>query len=245
MKKYFAHNLAALLNKTNMSPYTLAEYMSTEPSTIYRWINPDLPTIPRSRTRVVLGEIFGVDPNELTKGYIDTDGLVVMKPEQNTQNAQKKRTFRNTRVPLVKAGCGLTIASLFEDDIGTEEDGLAPAAIDWLPAAPDRDLLQERTIAVRQSGSAVAPTVNNGDLVYIDFAFGGAEKPTYKEGDLVLAEPLTSDEKHGQDPVIRKLVYGDNEQDLWLTATNPDWPGTRTVKARFVLGKVVAIFRKL
>ena len=82
--------------------------------------------------------------------------------------------------------------------------------------------------------------------VYVSSKLAGRiDKIFVKEGDLVLAEPATPETNKSNAPVIRKLVYGDNEEDRWLTATNPDFPGTRTVKARDILGKVVAIFRKL
>lgn len=243
MSNYFLKNMQALMEKWNATPYTLAPHLGTEPSTIYRWLNPDLPRVPRSRMRVTIGEFFGVDPNELVDGLIDVNNLEAKNTEQK---ALVKRSYRGKRIPLVTADKSLLLAGLLSDDIESYNGELWPGAKEWLPAAPDLDLPQDRLVAMRHSGAAMSPTIENGDLVYIDFVFSGdMEVPDFKEGDLVLAEPATPETNKSNAPVIRKLVYGDNEEDRWLTATNPDFPGTRTVKARDILGKVVAIFRKL
>lgn len=246
MSNYFCKNMQALMEKWGATPYTLAPYLGTEPSTIYRWINPEVANVPRSRMRVTIAEFFGVEPNELVDGLIDVDSLAVKNPEQK---GLVKRTYRGKRIPLVSLDDCLVIAAMFDDDIGTEEQGLTPVAKEWLPAAPGLEMPQDSLIALRMTGSAMAPTIQSGDLVYVHFMFGGdmtgSNGVEISEGDLVLAEPVTSDKLEDRGAVIRKLVYGDNERDEWLAATNPDFPGTRTIKSNMVLGKVVAIFRKL
>lgn len=243
MTNYFVENVQALLKKAVMTPNALSERLGVDSATVYRWLDPKFQSLPRSRTLVLLAEFFGVEPNKLVTERLDLND--VDKPSSNT-SVNKKRTYRGSRIPLVTADNTLLLAGLLSDDIENVNSELWPGAKEWLPAAPDLDLPQERLVAIRVTGSAMAPIIQNGDLVYVDFIFGGdMESPDIKEGDIVLAEPSGPGKPMTNAPVVRKLVYGDNEQDRWLTATNPDFPGTRTVKANDILGKVVSIYRKL
>lgn len=239
MTNYFVENVQALLKKAVMTPNALSERLGVDSATVYRWLDPKVQSLPRSRTLVLLAEFFGVDPNKLVNEPLDIND--VNKPAESS-GATKKRTYRGTRIPLVSETEHLWFASWLSDDIETTDDEALPGAKEWLPAAPDLDLEQERLVALRNTGSAMAPTIQNGDLVYVDFAFGGMAAPSIEEGDIVLAHLEGKDNKT---PVIRKLIYGDNRDDKWLTATNPDFPGTRTVKAGAILGKVVSIYRKI
>ena len=237
---FFGKNLQALLNKTGVTPYALAAHLNTEPSTVYRWLNPEVATTPRSRTRVAIAELFGVDPNRLVSGPMNVED-VELNSEDETK--LKKRSYRGSRIPVVDLNESLWLAAWFSDDISTENNELVPGATEWLPAAPDLDLPQENLIATRATGSAMAPTILAGDLVYILFDFAGTlSVPYINEGDIVLAYP---EGKDSNTPILRKLVYGDSVHDKWLAATNPDFPGTRTIKAGAIVGKAVSIYRKL
>ena len=86
--------------------------------------------------------------------------------------------------------------------------------------------LKMRQLAV--SGSALAPQIKDGDIVFIDADSG------FLDGDFVAAEV-----EGKSAPVIRKAMKGDGE-NVWLIATNPEWQGERQLKAAKILGVVVA-----
>lgn len=238
MTEYFATNLKALMDKAGISPYELAHRIGTEPSTIYRWLDPEVRSIPRTRTRVVIGDFFGVDPNKIVYEELDVNSA-----EKDVTSIYKSKANDN-RIPLVEAESGLAVLTMFDDDVSSVTDDLAPGAKKWLPGAPDESLNANRLVAIYAQNNAVAPEVCKGDLVYVDFNFAEQGSSAVDDGDLVLAVPNET-ESTDSAAVIRQLVYGENERDLWLKATNPDWPGNRMLRCRFVLGKVVAIFRKL
>lgn len=244
MTTHFIDNINFLMEKMELTPFAFAERIGIDSATVYRWLDPKIQSVPRSRTLMTLGQFFGVDAERLLKERFD-DATVFEINEQPKKKPPKR--ISGTAVPLMKASFGLTFASLFDNDVGLSREDISPAAEQWLPPAPDAEIKSESLIAIRVQGDAMAPTIQDGDLVYIDFCFGqlsdGTEE-TWSNNDIVLATPA-HEKGEAPAPILRKLVYGDNEQDLWLTATNPDFPGTRTVKASIVLGKVVAIFRKL
>lgn len=79
---------------------------------------------------------------------------------------------------------------------------------------------------IRVSGSALHPDVKDGDTVYYN------ENERVNDGDIVAAE---ADGLNAS--VVRKVLKGENG-DIWLLATNPDWPGEKKLKAKRILGVV-------
>lgn len=75
-------------------------------------------------------------------------------------------------------------------------------------------------------GSAVLPEIKDGDTVYFN------ETEQINDNDFVVAEAEDT-----TDPVVRKVLKGENG-DIWLLATNPDWPGEKKLKAKRILGVV-------
>lgn len=245
MSKLFAKNLKMLLEKFGMTPNDLAIRINSNESTVYRWLNPSLSYLPRSRTRLAICTVFNVDPfklvhEDLTKADLSSD---FTSSEAYTRMA----VALDNPIPMVTASANLVLASVCDDDVELRRDQFTPAAEKWLPAAPDNSLKQNQLVAIVASGNAMAPEIRAGDIVYVEFEFGGLDPVEYKDGDTVLA---FSDKKYlnyneAEPPIIRKIVFGDNKKEFWLKATNPDWPGEQTVKGLSTLGKVVAIFRKL
>lgn len=241
MSDFFAKNLQTLLDKTGMSVYDLAPKIATEPSTIYRWLNPEVGSIPRARTRVALANVFGVDPNRLVYEPLSENDEVTVTPSENIGNT---KTSVGLPIPLLAHTRGLIIPNVFDNDVGLVKDDLSPCADSWLPAAPDSSLNNENLVVVRMPDDSMAPIIKCGDLVYVEFEF---QTPMdFENNDLVLADrQLSSGDSKKVSAIIRKLVYGDHPGDAWLVATNTEWPGTRQVRASILYGKVVAIFRKL
>lgn len=242
MTNFFAKNLQMLLDKTGMSVYDLAPRIGTSASTVYRWLDPNFSYLPRSRTRVTISEVFGVDPVELV--YSDMAGATE-DPEGNKVERANVHRVIGDRVPLLFNTANLDIPHAFDDDISITKAELTPSAEKWLPPCPDETIRSTDLIAIRMNGEAMAPEIRDGDLLYVDFDFAFKPIPNeYKSGDLVLANHWSPQKK--EEVLVRKLAYGDSTEEIWLKATNPDWPPEkRLVKGTMVLGKVVAIFRKL
>ena len=242
MTNRFAENINFLLEKTGMTPHGFSERLGIDSATVYRWLDPKFQSVPRARTLLTLSQFFNVGAERLL--YERFDDTTVFEMNEQPKKKTVKR-INGTAVPLMKVDYALKLSAMVDSDIGLSSDDMSPEAEQWLPPAPDADIKSESLIAIRATGDAMAPTIKDGDLVYVEFNFGQMfEAISWRNNDIVLATP---EHKKGETPapILRKLVYGDNENDQWLTATNPDFPGTRTVKAEMVLGKVVAIFRKL
>ena len=239
MSDFFAKNLQMLLDKSGMSVYDLGPRIDADPSTIYRWLNPTIGSIPRSRTRLAIASVFDVDPSEML--YRDlTEASADGASAKKNPNTSYMSCDKNS-IPLVEAKQNLRLASAFDTDFSLEPGKLIPNAIDWIPGVPDRKLQRKRLAALVAKGNAMAPTICNGDVVYVEFEFGDKRLP-HSEGEIVLME---YEENNGVSVGFRELAFGDSEEDRWGRATNPDWPKERMAKAQFIFGKVVAIFRKL
>lgn len=244
---FFAENISFLLQKADLTPNALSEKLGVDSATVYRWLDPKIQSIPRSRTRVLVSQFFGVDAEKLINEKFTSDTPINIG---SSVGGKPIKRVSGEPIPLMKNDWQLGVLSFFDDDAAVSHEDFPACAQKWLPAAPDKTLNQDQLIAINATGNAMAPEIRDGDLVYVefDFFFEGKERPIYRDGDFVLAEPKK--EKNGEEidktpPIIRKLIYGDNEHDMWLKATNPDFPGAKFVKAHTVLGKVVAIFRKL
>lgn len=242
MTNFFAKNLQMLLDKSGMSVYDLAPRIGTSASTVYRWLDPNLSYLPRSRTRVTISEVFGVDPVELV--YTNMSGAAE-GAEGNKAERANIHSVLGERIPLLASTANLEIPHIFDDDISLTKAELTPSAEKWLPPCPDEAVRSTDLIAIRMNGEAMAPEIRDGDLLYVDFDFAFKPIPNeYKSGDIVLANHFPTPNK--EEVLVRKLSYGDSPDEVWLKATNPDWPSEkRLVKGSLIFGKVVAIFRKL
>ena len=239
MDNFFSANLSMLLTKSAMTPYALAKHLGTEPSTVYRWLDPEVNARPRSRTLVAIAQLFQVDPADLAyKRLSPTDTDIppdVGLPVPDKQEAKKP-------IPFVELSSDLFTTWLMGEDISLASEGFGQVAKRWLPPLPIEGIDQENLIAIKAIGDALAPDIKDGDLVYIDFRFDGDCDPL-PNGSFVLAD-IESNDKNAL-PVLRKLIYGDSFKDMWLSSTNPDWPGTKLVHASIVYGRVVTIVRGL
>ena len=253
MTNYFAENLQLLLDKSGMGVYTLAPLIDASVSSIYRWLDPKIAFVPRTRTRVAIANVFGVDPVDLVNKKLTIESPVTpdgkYKAPAGTLTISGlgpavASTALGEPIPLLANTQNLLIANVMDDDVGLTKNSLTPCAKAWLPPAPIRVKGKDNLVVVQMPDDSMAPEIKCGDLVYIEFEF---QKPLdFNNGDLVLADrQLGPDENKNTPALIRKLVIGDHPGDAWLVATNTEWPGTRQVRASTPYGKVVGIFRKL
>ena len=250
MSEHFKKNLNELMSSKGISAYFLAKQIGVEYSTVFRWLDEKTKSTPRGRTLVAIGSFFNIDPLRLLADNFSADET---KVEIAEKKSYKNKIVKGELIPLTKISQGLSVMSLLgENDIAINDGEIAPPAEEWLPPVPDKDLRSSRLIAVKAVGEAMAPEINDGDIVYIEMDYFEDNKAVeVHNNDIVLADPERPDGEKDKDfplyppPVIRKLVYGNDEHDLWLKATNPEWPGTKLLKGSCVLGKVVAIFRRI
>lgn len=242
MKNFFTSNVLKLLEKHGMSPFALSERLGIHSSTVYRWLDPEISFLPRARTRVAIAEFFGVDPNALMYEDIQTNDVPPLPNKTNPAITppKKERNFAvKTKIPLLNLSSDFFFAAFFGEDFETNDGNIVAKAEQWLPPLPDTTIPHDNLIAVKAEGDALAPDIKDGDIVYLEFAFNPEFQA--KHGDYVLAEPKSDDK--APPTILRKLVKGDLKDQYWLTVTNPDWFGTRTVEGGRVYGRVVAIFR--
>lgn len=242
MKNFFASNVTKLLEKHNMSPFALSERLGVHSATVYRWLDPEFLHLPRARTRVAVAEFFGIDPNALMNEDLQKSNmpqLPAMTSSVATAQKPERTTSAKAKIPLLKLSSDFFFAQELGEDFETQEGSIIPKADMWLPPLPYATIPHDNLIAVKAEGDALAPDIKDGDIVYLEFAFDPEFQA--KHGDYVLAEPKSDDK--APPTILRKLVKGDLKDQYWLTVTNPDWFGTRTVEGGRVYGRVVAIFR--
>ena len=204
---FFVENLNFLLRKTGLSPYSLANKIGVDPTSVYRWINKN--THPQSQARLRLEELFGISFNTLVYKKLDEDTPV--KISDNYASPIETKVPENSSTRQIES---------------------------WARLAPMPDLNTKGLLITSAVDDAMLPEIKKGDLVYIDSRPG-----ITRNNDIVLSIPIQESEKL-QGAVIRRLVLNNND-DAYLVSDNPNWPGARFIKAETIVGKVVAIFRKL
>lgn len=229
MTNTFCENLKFLRHKQGWSVYEMADRLGLRPSTVYRL--EDTPNVtPRERTIMAISDLFGVDPDDLKNKKLSEENFKTTTP-------QITRDIRGEPIPVIDTN-GLAAKMLEDlDDVGNFGEGAEMfGAQDWLPPLPYHHSKDKKTVAWVMQGEALEPTIKNGDTLYVDGCFDKAP-PKAKSGDFVLA--TAADTNH----YVRKLVCGDNGEQ-WLVATNPDYPGERSIKCKRIHGVVVGLYRR-
>lgn len=231
---YFKRNFELLQIRSGLSWFEIARRADIDYATIYRMMNSKDGYSPRSRTRERLAYVFGVDANAMRNTLFDDETPIKVRDKGDLPQEDYK--FNPERIPLAKSTYALDWLSLLDDDLPSTDDGFFVTE-KWLPPLPFQTKDNQRLIAIKAVGNALAPMILEGDLVYLD-RVTEHEKTGVKNGDLILAAA-----KGANSLVLRKLVIDDMGQQ-WLMATNPDWPGQRSVQCLQIVGIVTAIARQ-
>lgn len=231
---YFKRNFELLQIRSGLSWFEIARRADIDYATIYRMMNSKDGYSPRSRTRERLAYVFGVDANAMRNTLFDDETPIKVRDKGDLPQEDYK--FNPERIPLAKSTYALDWLSLLDDDLPSTDDGFFVTE-KWLPPLPFQTKDNQRLIAIKAVGNALAPMILEGDLVYLD-RVTEHEKTGVKNGDLILAAA-----KGVNSLVLRKLVIDDMGQQ-WLMATNPDWPGQRSVQCLQIVGIVTAIARQ-
>ena len=235
---YFKRNFELLQTRSGLSWFEIARRADIDYATIYRMMNSKDGYSPRSRTRERLAYVFGVDANAMRNTLFDDE--TPMKVRDKGDLPQEDYQFNPERIPLAKSTYALDFLSILDDDLPSTDDGLFVTE-KWLPPLPFQTKEDQRLIAIKAIGNALAPSILEGDLVYLD-KVTERDVEDVKNGDFVLAV-ADSNPNGPRNIVLRKLVIDDMGQQ-WLMATNPDWPGQRSVACEQVVGVVIAIARQ-
>ena len=218
----FSNKLQELLSSRGISGYAVAKGTGLPKSTISRLLNGEA-TTPRSSTLAELAAFLGITPSELTEGtdledkYLPKTGKIV----------------KGLRVPLLSSP---TDAFYY---VGIEED--VPIGSDYLPPFPFEQDQKRELIAVVMDSDALAPRIRKGDIVYFDTVMcTGKNEYEAKNGDIVLAMFEGRDGK-----ALIRQYFVDDLGKRWLTATNPLWPGERSLSCSLVHGVAVGFCGKL
>lgn len=177
-------NLNYLRTTRGESVNSIAVSCGIKASTLSRFLSGEI-TSPRTATLASLANYFNLTPEELV-------GSDVSKLPKNRPPVDDK-ILRSTLIPLVT---GAGAASLYFLDLWPYKDSeheLAPLC--WLPPPPDSKLInfinardeetsdKQPVFAFTVVGSAMKPSLSDGDLVY--FANAAVWQP--KDGQIVLA----------------------------------------------------------
>lgn len=218
----FSKKLGDLLIQQQLTGYAVAKGTGLPASTISRILNGEAST-PRSSTLAELAAFLGMTPSELTEGteleekYLPKKGKIV----------------KGLKVPLVPSPSD----AFFDSGIG----GDVPIGSDFLPPFPFEQNQKRELIAVVMDSDALAPRVRKGDIIYFDTVMQ-TDKNEYdaKNGDIVLALF-----EGGAGQALIRQYFVDDLGKRWLTATNPLWPGERSLSCSLVHGVAVGFCGKL
>lgn len=232
----FIKNFRYLVDRSGLSLYEVAKKANLDYTTVYRILKSKQSNEPRARTRAVVARVFGVDPSAMSRTTFDHDTPFKVLPDEEipTQHSSPSRSKED--IPLAKSTYALQVLAILDDDLPVDSDGLFETE-SWLPPLPFHSKEEQKLVAIKAVGNALAPMILEGDLVYLD-QVTEPKKTGVKNGNLVLAVAKGADSL-----VLRKLVIDDMGQQ-WLMATNPDWPGQRSVACEQIVGIVTAIARQ-
>lgn len=217
----FSTKLQELLSSRGLSGYAVSKGTGLPKSTISRLLNGEA-TTPRSSTLAELAAFLGTTPSELTEGT-DLEEKYLHKPG---------KIVKGLRVPLLSSPTDAFFYTGIEGDV--------PIGSDYLPPFPFEQDPKKELIAVAMDSDALAPRIRKGDVVYFDTVMR-TDKNEYdaKNGDIVLA----LFENSGQ-ALVREF-FKDELGKRWLVATNPLWPGERSIACAMVGGVAVGFCAKL
>lgn len=223
---FLAENLKFLRTHSGLSQLALARRIGCQSSTINRIEDDTVRAQPRERTLLALAQLFNLSPEKLLN-----EKLTELPSGEQTQPLFEV----GEPIPLIpKKGVYQKLLSGTDDAMSVEEAGEEIGTKTWLPPLPFGDSKKRTLVAYVMEGEALAPDIKDGDVLYVEGIFG--EDPQPRSGQVVIAE---SDEKL----YVRKLIRGDNDEQ-WLAATNPDWPGEKTLPCGRIYGAVVGLYRR-
>lgn len=254
-------NLRFLMEKHSETTNAVAVSSGIKASTLMRLLDGSS-AAPRNSTLQALAMHFGVTPGALMKLDLSVE-------------AEELVEHKNVSEP---------ISLLMEDEVfqvyyWNEEDTAKENTFSyrrlsndrtWISAPPDQeliDLIKEESDALLPAifaftvkGNAMAPTLSDGDIVYVRYTptepmfdqegdmLGFFTPNEVKNGDFVLAYGSKKDEETKKTRgymVVRQFCKGDTTSfDDYLVSTNPDWPGERSLICERIIGKIVGRYTK-
>ena len=234
MANYFPKNVKYLRQKNGLSVYDLAKKLNVAPSTVYRL--EDGPYLrPQERTVMAVSNIFDVPYENPLDVAIEQLGSSTGPNKIGAPLELQK--VNGIPIPLITPQAVLITPFTLGDDVEhTSEADKEYGAIKWLPPLPFEHSKEKKLVAFMMEGEALSPEIKDGDTIFIDGLYND-ETLSPKTGQLVLAESQGG-------VYIRKLMIGENNQQ-WLIATNPQWPGNRALPCDRIYGVVVGLYRKI
>ena len=230
-ERNFYENFNKILKERGLSVSAVANLANIQPSTLLRYVKRGPVPALRADLRAAVAQALGVSveamesKSELKPASAGFGAVPVWTEDDLLRYASADRAFGGPTLPTGMAAFSAA---------GKE---LVPAPIGEKPS----DETGRGTIAVRMNSEALSPEIMLGDMVYFRL-YDHAEDffGLYPKSYFALAVI------DGKYVAIRKLIKGEMGED-WLTATNPSWPGEKTIKGSKanILGVAIAVYRKL
>ena len=253
-------NLRFLMEKRMETANAVAVRCGVKASTMMRLLD-GTSAAPRNSTLQALAMHFGVHPDKLSKADLSLEVEELVEHKSLSEP-----------IPLLDEMEVFQIYHWNGSDT-TDENGYLYRPLSknrtWLPAPPDQeiiDLIKDSSesvvppiFAFKVKGNAMAPKICDGDIVFVLYtrtdgcyddegrlrAFTTPD--VVENGDFVLSYFSKKDDKtddYEVRMVVRQFCPGDSSDNDYLVATNPDWPGERSLICERIIGKVLSFYRK-
>lgn len=215
MNESLGSRLAKLIDQHHITCYQLAKAIGVHQSVISRIINGQTKH-PQISTLAAIARFFNIPLGKLT-GKDELPDLIQ---------------------PVVASPARLVPLLAHLDDLLT-----------WRPSDTVEEYINSPWrgegdfIAVRAEDSALSPAVRYGDILYLKL-LDNDERGLVGFKDNLICAGVAEDSDGTQRVVVRSTVNG-GKNCIWLRATNPEWPGEKDVRCKFILAVAHKLGRDL
>lgn len=251
-------NLRYLMEKRMETANAVAVSSGIKASTLMRLLDGSS-AAPRNSTLQALAIHFGVGPEMLLKADLSVEVAELVEHKSVSEPISLLEEHEVFQLYHWNEA-DTTEGSIFYRRLSNDRT--------WLPPPPDQeliDLIKESSedvlppiFAFKVKGQAMAPTINDGDIVFVRYTptngifdedgelVGFTTPNEIKSGHLVLAycgKKDRNDKTHAR-MVVRQYCPDDTSDNEYLLSTNPDWPGERSLLCERIIGKIVGRYTK-
>lgn len=245
---HFFNNLIALATARGLSIRAVSDGAGLPPSTLSRYIKRGPTANIRTSTVLAVSEFFAVSPEDMINKEllppVDAVTLARLAPTADIDIDNCTPPSKPNMIPLVTPAMADDLIKQTDIPVCKDPDGLFSSGIEKV-APPVFPQLQsdDRLLAYRVNGNAMAPLIPNGSIVYFVRVSPGESIP---DGTIVLASTAFKGNdiawEYDDSPfiVVRKYSSDDLSQ-IWLSAINPNINDKyKSIQGGSIIGRVVA-----
>lgn len=236
--------LAALIEERDLDMATLSKEIGRNPTYIQQYLNRGVPSELKERDRARLASVLGVDEVTLGGPLRDNPRVVHTQRSPTIGSVTGRRGIPTDAIAevLVTGGLGPGTLTVVSAERGGDGASYAAEEVrDWW-RLPDWLLRSQLNASAANiacfpvAGDSMAPTINNGDVVFVDIRHRHPSPPgVYALADAfggIEVKRLEVVSSLGEDP-IRLLVQSDNPRH---------GPRERLLDEISIVGRIVGRF---